>query len=38
LPIARRFVAVSDGVLAVKDIPGVGCVMSISLPRYAVPT
>lgn len=38
LPIARRFVAVSDGVLAVRDIPGVGCVMTISLPRYAVPT
>lgn len=38
LPIARRFVAVSDGVLSVQDVPGVGCVMTISLPRYAVPT
>lgn len=38
LPIARRFVAANNGVLSVRDVPGTGCVVTISLPRYAVPT
>lgn len=33
LSIARKGVEASGGVLSVKDIPGVGCVFSISLPR-----
>jgi signal transduction histidine kinase len=33
LSIARRAVMGSDGTLAVRDIPGVGCVFTIDLPR-----
>lgn len=38
LPVARRFVAANQGTLTVRDRPGKGCVVTISLPRYAVPT
>jgi signal transduction histidine kinase len=36
LSIARRSVEASDGVLSVRDIPGTGCVFTISLPRFAM--
>jgi signal transduction histidine kinase len=36
LSIARRSVEASDGVLSVRDIPDVGCVFTISLPRHAM--
>jgi signal transduction histidine kinase len=37
LSIARRTVDANNGVLSVRDLPGTGCVFTISLPRYAVP-
>lgn len=37
LSIARRCVEANDGVLSVRDIPGVGCAFTISLPRRALP-
>jgi signal transduction histidine kinase len=37
LSIARRSVEANDGELSVRDIPGVGCVFTISLPRHAMP-
>jgi signal transduction histidine kinase len=36
LSIARRSVELNDGVLSVRDIPGVGCAFTISLPRHAL--
>ncbi|MGI4860032.1 MAG: sensor histidine kinase [Janthinobacterium lividum] len=36
LSIAKRSVEASDGYLTVRDVPGVGCVFTISLPRHAV--
>jgi signal transduction histidine kinase len=36
LSIARRSVEASAGKLSVRDLPGVGCVFTISLPRYAL--
>ncbi|MDR5748672.1 HAMP domain-containing sensor histidine kinase [Caballeronia sp. LZ029] len=36
LSIARRSVELNDGVLSVRDIPGIGCVFTISLPRHAL--
>ncbi|MCY0388693.1 HAMP domain-containing sensor histidine kinase [Robbsia sp. Bb-Pol-6] len=36
LSIAQRSVEASGGDLTVRDLPGVGCVFTISLPRYAV--
>jgi signal transduction histidine kinase len=36
LSIARRSVEANSGVLSVRDMPGTGCVFTISLPRYAV--
>lgn len=36
LSIARRSVELNDGILTVRDIPGVGCAFTISLPRYAM--
>jgi len=36
LSIARRSVEASDGVLSVRDIPEIGCVFTISLPRHAM--
>jgi len=37
LTIARQFVAENGGGLSVRDLPGVGCVFTIALPRYAMP-
>jgi signal transduction histidine kinase len=34
LSICRRGVAANNGVLSVRDIPGTGCVFTISLPRH----
>ncbi|WP_241202435.1 sensor histidine kinase KdpD [Caballeronia sp. SBC2] len=36
LSIARRSVKANDGTLTVCDAPSVGCVFTVSLPRYAV--
>ncbi|WP_200956992.1 HAMP domain-containing sensor histidine kinase [Lysobacter sp. Root916] len=36
LSIARRGVAANHGTLGVRDLPGVGCVFTINLPRHAV--
>jgi signal transduction histidine kinase len=36
LSIARRIVEANNGVLSLRDVPGTGCVFTISLPRYAV--
>lgn len=36
LSIAKRSVEASDGYLTVQDVPGVGCVFTISLPRHAM--
>ncbi|WP_173405434.1 sensor histidine kinase [Caballeronia insecticola] len=36
LSIARRSVELNDGFLSVRDIPGVGCVFTISLPRHTL--
>ncbi len=35
LSISRRAVALNEGLLAVRDMPGIGCVFSISLPKIA---
>jgi signal transduction histidine kinase len=34
LSVARRAVESNDGILSVRDVPGTGCVFTISLPRY----
>lgn len=36
LSIARRSVEANNGTLSVRDVPGTGCVFTISLPRYAM--
>lgn len=36
LPIARQSVTADDGVLSVADMPGTGCIFTISLPRCAI--
>ena len=36
LSIARRSVESNAGVLSVRDVPGTGCVFTISLPRHAI--
>lgn len=36
LAIARRSVELNDGVLSVRDVPGAGCIFTISLPRHAL--
>jgi signal transduction histidine kinase len=36
LSIARRSVESSGGVLSVRDVPGTGCIFTISLPRLAM--
>ena len=36
LSIARRGVESDDGTLTVRNVPGTGCVFTISLPRYAM--
>jgi signal transduction histidine kinase len=35
--IARRSVEADAGTLSVRDVPGTGCVFTISLPRYPLP-
>jgi hypothetical protein len=35
LPICRRIVEAHHGTLSVRDLPGVGCVFTIDLPRHA---
>ena len=37
LSIARRAVEANGGLLTVRDIPGIGCVFTIDLPRHAMP-
>jgi signal transduction histidine kinase len=37
LSIARRGVELNGGQLSVRDVPGTGCVFTISLPRHAFP-
>jgi signal transduction histidine kinase len=37
LSISRRSVEVNGGTLSVLDVPGSGCVFSISLPRHEMP-
>jgi signal transduction histidine kinase len=36
LSIARRSVELHDGSLNVRNVPGTGCVFTISLPRYSM--
>ena len=36
LSIARRSVEANDGVLSVRDLPGLGCVFTIDLPRHCL--
>lgn len=38
LTIARQSVAANGGTVTTRDMPGVGCVFTISLPRHAMPT
>lgn len=38
LSIARRSVELNDGLLSARDMPGIGCVFTISLPRHALMT
>jgi signal transduction histidine kinase len=37
LSISRRSVEANAGILAVRDVPGVGCVFTIDLPRHSLP-
>ena len=37
LSIARRSIEANDGVLSVRDVPGSGCIFTISLPRHSLP-
>jgi signal transduction histidine kinase len=37
LSIARQSIEADRGTLSVRDLPGAGCVFTISLPRYLVP-
>ncbi len=37
LTITRRSVAANQGTVSVEDVPGVGCVFTINLPRYGMP-
>jgi signal transduction histidine kinase len=37
LSITRRSVESNGGVLSVRDMPGIGCMFTISLPRHAMP-
>ena len=36
LSIARRTIEAHEGLLSVRDLPGVGCVFTIDLPRHAM--
>jgi len=35
--IARKSVEADGGILSARDVPGTGCVFTISLPRHALP-
>ncbi|OTP67732.1 Two-component hybrid sensor and regulator [Caballeronia sordidicola] len=37
LLIARKSVESFGGTLSVSDIPGIGCVFTMSIPRYSMP-
>ena len=37
LTIAKHFVAENGGRLSVRDVPNVGCVFTITLPRHVMP-
>ncbi|HEY5970826.1 MAG TPA: HAMP domain-containing sensor histidine kinase [Pseudoxanthomonas sp.] len=37
LSIARRSVEANDGALSVRNVPGSGCVFTITLPRHSLP-
>lgn len=37
LTIARQSVAANGGTVTTRDVPGMGCVFTISLPRHAMP-
>jgi signal transduction histidine kinase len=37
LDICRRSVQANDGTIRVRDVPGVGCVFTIELPRHVLP-
>jgi len=37
LAICRRSVEANHGILGVRDVPGVGCVFTIDLPRHSLP-
>ena len=37
LSICRRGVEANNGALSVRDVPGTGCVFTISLPRHSLP-
>ena len=37
LSISRRSVEANKGVISVRDVPGVGCVFTIDLPRHSMP-
>lgn len=38
LTITQQSVAANGGTVTTRDVPGVGCVFTISLPRHAMPT
>lgn len=38
LSIARRNVEANGGILTVRDVPGTGCIFTVSLPRFALPS
>lgn len=37
LAIARRIIEAHSGTLCVRDVPGVGCIFTIDLPRHSLP-
>lgn len=37
LSISKRNVEANEGTLSVRDVPGVGCIFTINLPRYSMP-
>jgi signal transduction histidine kinase len=36
LSMTRRSVESSDGTLSVRDVPGIGCIFTINMPRYSM--
>lgn len=37
LPVARHEIEANDGTLTVRNVPGTGCIFTISLPRHELP-